>query len=96
MSRSAKLRIICYDISNDSRRRKISRLLEDQASRVQYSVFEGRLTDVVTNRLVQKIEPLLGFGDSLRVYSISRIGERNCHVYGHGVPVEKEAGYWLL
>lgn len=32
--------VICYDIPDDKRRKKISDLLEVYGSRVQYSVFE--------------------------------------------------------
>ncbi len=96
MARAERLRIFTYDITSDKLRRRVSRILEDQASRVQLSVFEGRLSDRAVERLVGRIEPLLEKGDSLRVYSVGRSGERHCRVHGDGVPVEREAGFWLL
>lgn len=96
MPRNQKLRIICYDVSCNRRRRKIAALLEDVASRVQYSVFETRLSPTVLRRLVSGITPLLDKGDSLRIYSIGRTGERHCEVHGSGVPIERNNGYWLL
>ena len=96
MAREQHLRVLCYDVSCDRRRRRIARILEDRASRVQFSVFEARLTASQTNRLASRVEALLDKGDSLRVYTIGRSGERHCRVYGAGVPVETEAGFWLL
>ncbi len=34
------LYVVCFDISNDSKRRRVSRRLEHFGQRVQYSVFE--------------------------------------------------------
>ena len=96
MSRDTKLRIFCYDISSNKKRRKVSRILENRASRVQFSVFESRLTVCSLEKLVSKIEPLLEKGDSLRVYTVGAVGERQCQVYGSGVPIENGANYWLL
>lgn len=96
MSRNSKLRVLCYDVSSDKRRRKIARALEDRVSRVQYSVFEGRLTPRALAAVVQEVKPLLDKGDSLRVYTIGSTGERQCEVHGSGAPIDREAGYWLL
>lgn len=96
MSRDAPLRVLCYDISDNGKRRRVARLLEDKASRVQYSVFETRIGEKALTRLVAKVEPLLGSGDSLRVYTVHATGERHCAVYGSGVPIENDASYWLL
>jgi CRISPR-associated protein Cas2 len=71
-------------------------MLEDEATRVQYSVFEARLTRKAVARLTAKIELELGRGDSLRVYTVGPTGERHSRVYGDGVPVDNGAGYWLM
>lgn len=96
MSRSTKLRVLCYDISCDRRRRKIAKLLEEHASRVQYSVFETRLSKNALNRIVAQSLSLLSEDDSLRVYTIGKSGERQSQVLGSGAPIEAEAGFWLL
>lgn len=96
MPRDTPLRVLCYDISDNAVRRRVASILEDNASRVQFSVFETRLNASQIKRLIAKIEPLLAKGDSLRVYTIHTTGEKHCAVYGHGVPVETEANYWLL
>ena len=96
MARDKKLRILCYDVSCNKRRRRIARLLEEEASRVQYSVFETRLGPTALKRLIGKVEEHLEKGDSLRVYTVGQSGERHSHVYGSGAPIEHEAGFWLL
>jgi len=90
------LRVFTYDVSSNKRRRKIARILEDQASRVQLSVFEGRLSERAVTKIVERVEALLEKGDSLRVYTIGKNGERHSRVHGDGVPVEKESAYWLF
>ena len=37
--------VIVYDIADDRRRLKIFKFLKNYATRIQYSVFEGNLTD---------------------------------------------------
>ncbi|WP_322514723.1 CRISPR-associated endonuclease Cas2 [Rhodopseudomonas palustris] len=95
MSRDTMLRVICYDVSSDVRRRKIARILEDRASRVQFSVFETRMTGAALARLVRDVEAHLGKDDSLRVYSISTTSERHCDTRG-GLPIEPQGAYWLM
>lgn len=96
MARDSHLRILCYDVSCDRRRRKIAKLLEEEATRVQYSVFEARLTKRALAKLVTLVEAHLDRNDSLRVYTVGRNGERHCDVRGAGAPIEAEAGFWLL
>lgn len=95
MSRDTMLRVICYDVSSDKRRRKIARILEDSASRVQFSVFETRITGPALEKLVRKVEAHLATGDSLRVYTVGTTGERHCDVRG-GPPIEPSGAFWLL
>ena len=96
MSRDTPLRILCYDITSNKKRRRVARILEERASRVQFSVFETRITAKSLKKLVSKITPELEKGDSLRVYTVGATGERHCSVYGSGVPIENDANYWLL
>jgi len=37
--------VIVYDIANDRRRLRVFKYLKNYATRIQYSVFEGNLTD---------------------------------------------------
>lgn len=68
--------LIAYDLSNNKRRLKLSKLLESLGMRVQGSVFEGWLTGPELDRLVKLGKPLIHQGeDSLRIYPVCRA----CH-----------------
>jgi len=95
MARGEMLTVFSYDVSRDKNRRKIARLLEDAATRVQYSVFETRMSKARAESLAQRLASLLGDGDSLRVYVIGHDGEQRSHVYGDAAPFESDEGYWL-
>ncbi len=96
MTAKARLRIFCYDISDNKIRRKVATILEDNATRVQFSVFEARLTKIRTKKVIHRIHNLLEKGDNLRVYTVGKSGERHCEVFGSTIPIEKETGYWLF
>lgn len=96
MARGEMLTVFSYDVSDNKGRRKIARLLEDAATRVQYSVFETRMTRQKAAALAQRLASYLGEGDSLRVYVIGHDGERRSRVYGDGAPFESDEGYWLF
>ena len=96
MARGEMLTVFSYDVSSDRRRRKIAKLLEDAATRVQYSVFEVRMTQQRAQALCQRLASLLGDGDSLRVYVIGQDGEKRSRVFGDGAPFESPEGYWLF
>ena len=64
--------LICYDVIDDSRRLKISKVLESCAVRVQKSVFEAVLDDKQCEELQKKLRRLLNIReDQLRFYPIS-------------------------
>ena len=96
MARGEMLTVFSYDVSKDKNRRKIARLLEDNATRVQYSVFETRMTRQRAETIAQRLAAHLNDGDSLRVYVIGHDGEQRSRVYGDGAPFESTEGYWLL
>lgn len=65
------LYLICYDTPDNKRRRQIVSLLEEFTERVQWSVFEGWMTDSqrlhLCLRLQGVIEPEL---DNVRIYRL--------------------------
>ena len=65
--------LICYDITCDRRRLKISKLLEAYGIRVQKSVFETVLTPTQYQTLETKINNLLNpKEDQLRFYPLTQ------------------------
>ena len=57
MSSARRRYLVCYDIANPKRLRRVARLLEGYGSRLQYSVFECPLDDL---RFEQVKAALLG------------------------------------
>jgi CRISPR-associated protein Cas2 len=51
--------LICYDICNDRRLRRVAKTMEAFGTRIQYSVFECALDDLRLQRLRADLEPLL-------------------------------------
>lgn len=96
MARGEMLTIFSYDVSKNKNRRKIARLLEDAATRVQYSVFETRMTRQQAETISQRLAAHLGSGDSLRVYVVGHDGENRSRVFGDGAPFESDANFWLF
>ncbi len=62
--------VVSYDISDDGKRGRVARLLEDYGQRVQYSVFECRLEDRTLDEMLGKLKPFGEGSDSIRVYQI--------------------------
>ena len=96
MSRSKKLRVLSYDVSDDKCRRRVARLLEGEGTRVQLSVFEARLNDAALKALVSRIAGVIAETDSLRVYTIGATGERHSSVLGASIPIDRDVGFWLM
>ena len=53
------LTVIAYDVTDDHRRDKISTLLEDYGTRVNYSVFECELEHEEVDRLQEQLAELI-------------------------------------
>ncbi|MGR3271784.1 CRISPR-associated endonuclease Cas2 [Thalassococcus profundi] len=96
MARGEMLTVFAYDISKDKKRRKAAKILEAAASRVQFSVFECRMTRQRAAAVAQRVSALLDAGDSLRVYAVGADGLARSRVYGDGVPMEEDAGFWVV
>lgn len=64
--------LISYDISNDRKRAKVAKVMEDYGRRVQYSVFECILDRVKYEELYGKLLELLKEEElaSVRIYNL--------------------------
>ncbi len=79
--------VIAYDIPNDKRRRKIAKLLEGYGQRVQFSVFEARLTPKQLQQLGDRLRRRLKLNeDHIRIYPLSRHTEGSILILGTGFP----------
>jgi CRISPR-associated protein Cas2 len=84
---SGSLYLVSYDIVDDRRRNKLAKILQGYGNRVQYSVFECRLSKSQAKELELKARPYVKIdkGDSLRLYILCKSCEAEV------VKLEKEA-----
>ena len=64
--------VVSYDITSDRRRNKIAKTLEGYGIRIQYSVFECRLTEKKYKEMYRKLMQLMTDEEdgSIRIYSV--------------------------
>jgi CRISPR-associated protein Cas2 len=77
--------LISYDITCDSIRNKVAKLLEDHGRRVQYSVFECILHEAALIRLRAKLQDLINYEtDSVRFYRLCLRCKHAVDILGKG------------
>jgi CRISPR-associated protein Cas2 len=65
--------IVCYDITNDKRRRKVVDIMESYGQRAQYSVFECDITDRQQMSLRAKLKQVIDEDeDDVRFYPLNQ------------------------
>jgi len=83
--------VISYDIVVDRQRNRAAKILLDYLTRVQYSVFEGRITAEHLAELQTKLEALLDpETDSLRIYFLCERCKDRIYTYGQEKLIEME------
>jgi len=85
-----KLWLVCYDVGDDKRRRKLAKLMEQRCQRVQFSVFECPLDAGTLAQLLEKrwLKVLKLDEDSLRAYPMDARAKEQTKVYGSPPPYE--------
>ena len=77
--------LVSYDIADDRRRLKVSRVLEGYGERVQYSVFECDLRVKQYERLKEEMKELADDEeDSVRIYRLCRACTARVDIIGQG------------
>ncbi|HNY20324.1 MAG TPA: CRISPR-associated endonuclease Cas2 [Flexilinea sp.] len=77
--------LIAYDIADNQRRLKVSKILESYSNRVQESVFEGFLTRAELEKIIKRVEKIIEKQeDSLRVYFICEECRKKMILIGNG------------
>ena len=65
--------VVCYDIPDDRRRKKIMKIMEGSGRRAQYSVFECELDAEKADRLEKRLRAELNEKeDDIRIYPLTR------------------------
>jgi CRISPR-associated protein Cas2 len=80
--------LIIYDIIDNKKRYRLSKLLAGYGDRVQRSAFEARLSPKKYAELLAKLPRFCGEEDSIRVYKI--IGEGQIQTWGVNAGVMQE------
>lgn len=81
--------VVSYDISDDRRRRKVMKAMEDFGARVQFSVFECRLLPSELEKLKKRLRPYVREAqDSVRFYFIGAEDVPRIQVMGGGKVTE--------
>ena len=68
--------VVCYDITDPKRWRKVYRLLNGYGRRLQYSIFRCRLTVRAMEKLRWELEKLLTAEDRLLILAMCESCER--------------------
>jgi CRISPR-associated protein Cas2 len=87
--------VVAYDVSDDQRRTRIAKILEDFGDRAQYSVFELQLhrpeqLNELRGRIEQVMDPA---ADGVRVYFLCQSCREKATVLGQGQIYRDEDTY---
>jgi CRISPR-associated protein Cas2 len=89
--------VVTYDLTNNKRRTKLHKLLQDYGTPVQYSVFECLLEpkeiEQMKRRVRRLIKPSL---DQVRYYPLCATCQGRIETTAASVEVVKEADVWVV
>lgn len=94
--------LISYDLSNDRLRQKLAKELENYGQRVQYSVFECRISEKQLRTLYMKMATIMQEEKegSVRVYSVCGNCEAKLQIIGidplEGTLTQEEEGLFIV
>ena len=81
--------VLCYDIADDRRLRRVVKIMEGCGYRVQKSVFEGFFTPAELNELFKSVKQVIDEKeDSVRVYRLCEPCDRAVNIIGIGDRIE--------
>lgn len=87
--------IVSYDIPDDKRRNNVAKVLLDFGDRVQYSVFECIMDDVLREKMTSRLRKIIKEEDSIRIYTLCAKCEKTIMVMGSG-EITKDENVFIL
>ena len=87
--------IVSYDIPDDKRRNNVAKVLLDFGERVQYSVFECIMDDVLHEKMTSRLRKIIKEEDSVRIYALCAKCEKTIMVIGSG-EITKDEDVFIL
>ncbi|MCD6220434.1 CRISPR-associated endonuclease Cas2, partial [Candidatus Calescamantes bacterium] len=86
--------VISYDITDDRRRDRIAKTLENYGKRVQYSVFECNLDKPMLEMMIKEVSSIMNEDeDSVRIYRLCEECKGKIKLYGKGEVTREEDVY---
>jgi CRISPR-associated protein Cas2 len=83
--------VVSYDITEDRRRNRVAKLMENYGKRVQYSVFECLLQEYSLLQLQEQLQAILDFEtDSVRFYRLCVRCRNAIEILGRGTTQHEE------
>lgn len=87
---------ITYDISDDKRRRAVSKCLENYGTRVQYSVFEVLINEEMLKDIIEQLRKIIDIReDSVRIYYICNNCLKKTFIIGEG-EITKDVDIYIV
>jgi CRISPR-associated protein Cas2 len=87
--------LVSYDIPDDKKRTRMAKTLRDFGERVQLSVFECILDDILFKRMISRVSKIISEDDSVRVYGLCAKCQEAVKVFGRGM-VTKDENVFIL
>ena len=88
--------VVSYDIPNDKRRRKVSKVLEGYGRRAQFSVFECELDDIKLGQLELRLRREIDEKeDDIRFYPLNRADLKRVRLLGKA-ELQREQNYYIV
>lgn len=88
--------VLAYDIADNRRRRRVARLLEGNAQRIQRSVFSTSCTQHETVGLLRKAGDLLEPGDQLGAWPVVAVPDHLSPPWQKRLAAAKLPDYWIV
>lgn len=88
--------LISYDIQDDKKRTKVSKLLENYGTRVQYSVFECLINKEQLKKIKEETKKIIDLNtDSIRFYLICESCVNRIEIIGTG-EITKDIDFYII
>ena len=88
--------IISYDVTDNRRRTKLAKELENYGMRVQYSVFEGDLDDLKLDEMCKAISGIINESeDGIRIYRLCEKCMKTIRIIGVG-EITRDRDFYIV
>jgi len=91
-----RLWVVCYDVHDETRLRKVARIMEQYGTRIQKSVFECWLPEEHLQKMQQAVRSELDAQtDTFRLYAVCKNCQAISESAGH-TPIQTVQQYYIV